>query len=354
MSYSNNTNALITIIAAVYNGDAFLTSCIESVRQQSYLHWELLLIDDGSCDRSAEICKKYASLDSRILYLRQPHSGVSAARNTGLRHGHGDYFFFLDCDDCIHPQTLEHELGLMQSLGCVFGGPVLTNVEEDFHLSAHPDDAIPEYRCLSSSELQVLFTNSTLYDLWAIGGKMLARSAVEGIFFQEKMTVSEDTLFLLEVIAHIETPSVILTGSWYFRRLHQDNASYLTTFESKLRQLEALLHLRTRILELYGKPKYLTQLCVSVVFNWYVDSQEIPDADQHADELHQKLLELLHDDYAHFLPIKRKFTVQLYFLCPPLYWFMKKLFWKIHKLLTGKDDPALEYPQYGTRPSGRA
>ena len=97
-------NALVSVIVPIYNGEAFLADCIESVLGQSYPYLELLLADDGSSDRSAEICAQYALRDARIKFLRLPHSGVSAARNAALAQARGDYFFFLDCDDLLHPE----------------------------------------------------------------------------------------------------------------------------------------------------------------------------------------------------------------------------------------------------------
>ena len=346
MFLSNNDKALITIIVPVYNGELFLSACIKSVLGQSYPHWELLLIDDGSSDRSAEICEQYASLDARIVFLRLSHGGVSAARNTGLAYGHGDYFFFLDCDDLIHPQTLETGLRLMQTLGCAFAGLVLSNVDKNFQLPEHPTPVTSKYFCFSPTELCSLFGNHRVYDLWAIGGKMLARSAVENLSFPEMIAAGEDTLFLLDVIARNETPSVILTETLYFRRLHQSNTFYLQSYELKIHNLEANLHLRSRYFELYGTPGCWEQLCVSNVFNWYVDAQANPCPDNHADEFRQKLLELLRDKYACFLPLKRRCTAKLYLVSPPLYRFLKKTYWKLHKFLTGRDDPMLEYQQY--------
>lgn len=346
MSQPNNVNALITLIVPIYNGELFLSACIESILKQSYPYWELLLIDDGSSDRSSEICEQYASLDTRIFFLSLPHGGVSIARNMGLKHGHGDYFFFLDCDDLIHPQALETGLRLMQTLGCSFSGLVLSNVGEDFQLSDYLTPSTPKYLCFSPTELQDLFGNHRVYDLWAIGGKLLTRSAVEGLSFPETIASGEDTLFLLDVIARIETPSIILTETWYFRRLHQNNTFYLQTFDLKLHYIEACSHLRARHLELYGTPGCWELLCISNVFNWYIDAKTSPVPDHHADELRQRLLELLCDDYARFLPIKRRCTAKLYLISPPLYWFMKKIYWRVNKLLTGKGDPALEYQQH--------
>ena len=339
MFSSNDKKSLITVIIPIYNGELFLSECIESVRRQSYPHWELLLIDDGSSDRSADICKQHASSDSRIIFLRLPHGGVSAARNAGLVQGRGDYFFFLDCDDIIHPQTLEAELHFMQMFGCAFAGLTFTNVGAEFKLPAQPAPIAHEYHCFSCTELRNLFGNHGSYELWAIGGKLLARSAVEGLFFPETVASAEDTLFLLEVIARNENPAVILTDICYFRRLHQNNAFYRQTFELKIHYIEACLRLRARHFELYGTPGYWEQLCVYNVFNWYVAAQESSAPDRHAAELRQELLNLLHDNYAHFLPGKRRCTAELYLFSPPLYRLLKRFYWRLHKLMTGKGEP---------------
>ena len=336
---ADDIKSLITIIVPIYNGELFLSACIESVRRQSYPHWELLLIDDGSSDRSAEICERYAALDPRVLFLRLPHGGVSIARNAGLTRGNGDYFFFLDCDDLIHPLALETGLRLMQTHSCAFAGLMFSNVKDDFQLSDCPAPVAPECRIFSPAELRNLFGNGRTYRLWAIGGKLLARSAIENLFFPETIASGEDTLFLLNVIARNETPSVILTGIWYFRRLHQNNASSLQTPELKKHHIEAYLRLRARHFELYGVPGYWELLCVSNVFNWYVAAKEISGSSQQAEELRQRLLKLLSDDYARFLPLKRKFTARIYLFNPTLYRFLKKLYWRLSKLLTGKDDP---------------
>lgn len=78
------TDNLISIIIPVYNAAKYLNRCIESILQQSYKNWELILLDDGSTDDSFAICESYMRLDSRIKVFHQANAGVSAARNKGI------------------------------------------------------------------------------------------------------------------------------------------------------------------------------------------------------------------------------------------------------------------------------
>ena len=83
---------LVSIIVPVYNVEKYLRRCIESILQQTYQNFELLLIDDGSTDNSGKICDEYALSDNRILVFHKPNGGVSSARNYGLLRIRGGVF----------------------------------------------------------------------------------------------------------------------------------------------------------------------------------------------------------------------------------------------------------------------
>lgn len=90
---------MFSIIIPVYNVREFLENCIQSVISQSFVDYELLLIDDGSTDGSGTICDNWAKRDKRIRVVHQENAGAGAARNTGIMLSQGDYFLFLDSDD---------------------------------------------------------------------------------------------------------------------------------------------------------------------------------------------------------------------------------------------------------------
>ena len=97
---------MISIIIPIYNTDIWLEECLKSVKDQSFSDFEVLMIDDGSVDRSAGICSRFAEQDSRFRYYHQTNSGVSVARNTGLKHANGEWICFVDADDVIDKDYL--------------------------------------------------------------------------------------------------------------------------------------------------------------------------------------------------------------------------------------------------------
>lgn len=92
-------NALVSLIITVYNGEQYLPRALDSVVEQTYKCLEIILVDDGSTDRSGEICDDYADRDKRIRVLHQQNAGVSVARNLGLTLATGEFLGFVDADD---------------------------------------------------------------------------------------------------------------------------------------------------------------------------------------------------------------------------------------------------------------
>lgn len=114
---------LVSIITPVYNGEKYISETIESVIKQTYLDWEMIVVDDGSKDGSAAIVRRYAEKESRITLLQQPNGGSASARNNGIRYANGQYIALLDSDDLWDPDFLKSQLALMKEKNtiCVHG-----------------------------------------------------------------------------------------------------------------------------------------------------------------------------------------------------------------------------------------
>src|SRR4028119_483182 len=98
----------VSVIIPVYKVEKYVAATVQSVLQQTYKNFELLLIDDGSPDRSVEICQQFT--DPRIKIISQTNRGLAGARNTGIRHAQGDYIALLDGDDMWLPNKLEKHI----------------------------------------------------------------------------------------------------------------------------------------------------------------------------------------------------------------------------------------------------
>lgn len=141
-----------SIIVPVYNVEAYLDDCIKSVITQSYTDFELLLIDDGSTDKSGEICDRWAKRDKRIKVLHRENGGASATRNDGIRAASGMYILFLDSDDYWLSETVLQDIAdriqltrpdvMIYNIRKDFGGTLTAPYfDEKLHM---PDNLSPE------------------------------------------------------------------------------------------------------------------------------------------------------------------------------------------------------------------
>ena len=113
---------MVSCIIPVYNTEKYLPRCIESVLAQTFVDWEMLLIDDGSTDASGSICDEYAAKDERIRVFHKENGGISSARNVGLNYAQGEWIFFVDSDDSLPKTSLESLLSRSSDANIIAGG----------------------------------------------------------------------------------------------------------------------------------------------------------------------------------------------------------------------------------------
>ena len=109
-------NPILSIIIPVFNSEEHLQQCIDSVINQSFRDYELIIIDDGSQDDSGLICNKYAEKDCRIKVIHQKNQGVSSARNVGIESASGEWITFVDSDDYLAENYLDIDYSLSVDL----------------------------------------------------------------------------------------------------------------------------------------------------------------------------------------------------------------------------------------------
>ena len=141
-----------SVIVPVYNVEAYLEKCVQSILRQTEQDFELLLVDDGSTDSSGQLCEELAKKDSRIRVIHQENQGLGGARNTGIREAKGDWLLLVDSDDWIEPEILEKtlEAGLREEADMVVF-PFRSVDEEGRELAVFREN-VPLDRALSLKE----------------------------------------------------------------------------------------------------------------------------------------------------------------------------------------------------------
>ena len=179
---------MVSCIIPVYNTQKYLPRCIESVLAQTFVDWEMLLIDDGSTDASGSICDEYAAKDERIRVFHKENGGISSARNLGLNYAQGEWIFFVDSDDSLPKTSLESLLSRSSDANIIAGGffrffggrKIVETLKEPKFISRDLDRKIP-----------------TAY-MATVWGKLFKRKICP--MFDERVRFAEDTLFILSCV----------------------------------------------------------------------------------------------------------------------------------------------------------
>ncbi len=188
-----DTENLVSIIVPIYNRENVLERCVDSILNQTYQHIQLILVDDGSCDGSLFVCKRYAIQDPRVVVLHQKNGGPASARNTGMNAANGKYFMFVDSDDYIHPYCVELLYEAIQHFHvkiamCEFG----VN-RQDFDLNPKIHTVLLDTSTVLKDGLNE--NGQTLY-CWA---KLWTLEAVRNIRYKP-LSFCEDALFTIEAL----------------------------------------------------------------------------------------------------------------------------------------------------------
>lgn len=185
---------LISIIVPVYNAEKTLARCLDSVLEQRFQDFEVILVDDGSQDSSGILCDQYHRMDGRICVIHQANAGVSAARNVGIEHAQGEYLLFLDSDDALEDDALRsYEAASGAGAYDVVIGS-LSLIEEGICTRKIGMD---QEVCAGSEIWQQICTDPGIFGY--AGGKMIRTGLVQsnGIVFNLHMRSQEDMDFFL-------------------------------------------------------------------------------------------------------------------------------------------------------------
>lgn len=201
---------MISVIVPVYNVEKYLEACINSVINQTYQDWELILVNDGSTDSSMTICQKFAHSDSRIKIFSQENKGQAAARNFGLQQATRLYVTFLDADDEIASNTLQDNLAILK-----------TNPQIDCLQYPTYMDYGTEQQFIRSSKQQLIDSDfyerwlNDKYISWIVCDKIFKTSIFDRLRFTEGI-IYEDNLLIANLLERINNIYISTEGLYYY------------------------------------------------------------------------------------------------------------------------------------------
>ena len=218
-----NRELLISVIVPVYNGEAYLEACIESIKKQTYPNLEIIIVNDGSTDGTAGLCAKLQDAYENVHIITTQDEGVSAARNAGIEAAKGDFLTFVDADDRLRPQMIKTLYDCIISTdsdiaGCRF--LIWRSAEEWKKVSEENEKELPTaFPTIYSPDSYV--RNALLQGNSRCWSKLYRKLAIGKTRFRTGVSIGEDMLFLMDLlvtvkkIAEIEYP-----GYGYFQNPH--------------------------------------------------------------------------------------------------------------------------------------
>lgn len=268
---------MISIIVPVYNVEMYLRKCVESISSQNYKEWELLLIDDGSPDTSGMICDEYATNNDHIRVFHKENSGVSSARNLGIKEAKGEWITFIDADDFIGEDFFN---GLYK--------PVLEDCQVDFihggctnYENGQITSINQEYEYFvgnDKSKLFSLFRGLVVSKLFKT--EILKKNNLQ---FDEGMKIAEDMAFTMDYLQYVDMFAFVPERSYYYRRDNSNSATHRIKWSSYQQARYDFIHLYNSTID-------------------YIHNYDISESnaklryEQRANQLFMMLRTMYHDD----------------------------------------------------------
>lgn len=314
-------NPLISVIIPVYNVEAHLRKCLDSIINQTYKNLEIIIINDGSTDNSPFICSEFAKMDNRIIYKSRENRGVSATRNEGIELARGEYFSFIDSDDYLEPDTYEYLIGIIKEkkVDAVNYEHYITysNYEKQ-HKIAEKDYGNFDCR---DSQYQLV------YNVAFACNKLFSKKIIEGLKFDESILRGEDSLFAR--LAFSKADNVWFDSRPLYHYVQSDDSAVRGSFRKS--QLTAI-----KLYDIYNKfysekfpellPKCIANLnilIVSLYFDMWNDKVNYRTEQRQVKKVFDKYYKIAFS--CKELPLKQKMKFIIFKLSPTVFCLLHKI-----------------------------
>ena len=308
---------LISIIVPVYNVELYLRRCVDSIIEQSYKNLDIILVDDGSTDSCSSICDEYLSIDSRISVIHKKNGGLSDARNHGMPSARGEFITFIDSDDWVVSDFIEHLYSLILEYKADIS---ICSFQKTFEYPAKP--------IIESKEIVKRYTNiealselngkhgTLLVSAWS---KLYKRSLFEGISYPlGKIHEDDFTTYKLLYKANniVLSPKV---GLFYWQR--SDSITSTPSLKAQADKLEASIE-RFHFFNTLKFSK-LNSIGARSMFHNYINYEYLLRMNK-VDDCQFNAKTILNDLRKNIQTGLFKYFYEIYFISPKFGWFIYK------------------------------
>lgn len=249
----------VSVIVPVYKVENYVSRCIESVLNQTYTNWELILVDDGSPDLSGAICEEYALKDRRIKVYHKDNGGVSSARNVGLDNACGDWITFLDSDDYFESTTLQSLSDTIDiyTTADVIDFPILRDAGSKD--GEKLDTSVEIIVCTNEREIDNYWFNHPRFESC---GRFFKRELLSGMRFNPLLKIGEDTVFFMQYLTRCSSLVAIPNGLYAY--CYRDVSAMGVARAEKLVQNDLLM------LELMGAEVWKRPILAAIIYRMII------------------------------------------------------------------------------------
>ena len=229
-----NEKALISVVIPAYNAEQTIEQCVHGVLKQRFQNFEIIIVDDGSCDNTFVVCNRLAEIDSRISVIHKENGGPSSARNAGMQKACGKYIAFIDSDDCVEDTYLEALITptFSNDTDVVICGITTSYQKQGYTvLSAFKKNKTTSSHDEISALIFESFENGTIYSPWNKLYKMDIITKNHILFPLSKEPI-EDILFNCEYMKHVNSISVTTACPYIYCK--NDIESEVTKFRKNI------------------------------------------------------------------------------------------------------------------------
>lgn len=308
----------ISIIVPVYNVEAYLPQCIDSILEQTYKNLEIILVDDGSTDTSLDVCKRYARIDNRIKVISKVNGGQSSARNLGLENSTGDFIGFVDSDDWIEPNMYEVLMETIYNYNADIAACAIFNYnyKKDTKVKTGNSGETVLYDSFNSycDNLFIPCKHEIRFEIW---NKLYKRDILKGIRFKEGQ-LYEEIFFMRHVLERTNKLAFIDTPLYNYRLCRPGStvSSFNISRLSKADEIDPYISIFAEHSNQLLEKKYVNY-AMNAVMELYSLACQHNASRQDKNVLKKRFTQYYKYAIERSMPVKIRF--QVFYYCPKLY-----------------------------------